>query len=176
MKTSHNRHSHKPQPMRPVERERLAGKITDGRRPSMATLMGGWLKMVDININLKVSGHEKLRDYLASGIGATAGPLLAAFAPWRALQEGKAKVIAAKTDAEVQKIQAATDVEVQRIQAATANGTSQLIAKEQDKARQYVVTPDALEPDGSVRIGFDYAQKAMGIMTFSHMSADQGGA
>ena len=132
--------------------------------------------MVDININLKVSGHEKLRDYLASGIGATAGPLLAAFAPWRALQEGKAKVIAAKADAEVQKIQAATDVEVQRIQAATANGTSQLIAKEQDKARQYVVTPDALEPDGSVRIGFDYAQKAMGIMTFSHMSADQGGA
>lgn len=117
--------------------------------------------MVDININLKVSGHEKLRDYLASGIGATAGPLLAAFAPWRALQEGKAKVIAAKADAEVQKIQVATDVEVQRIQAATANGTSQLIAKEQDKARQYVVTPDALEPDGSVRIGFDDAQRAM---------------
>lgn len=117
--------------------------------------------MVDININLKVSGHEKLRDYLASGIGATAGPLLAAFAPWRALQEGKAKVVAAKADAEVQKIQVATDVEVQRIQAATANGTSQLIAKEQDKARQYVVTPDALEPDGSVRIGFDDAQKAM---------------
>lgn len=39
-KTSLNRHSHKPEPMRTVERERLAGKIADGRRPPMATLMG----------------------------------------------------------------------------------------------------------------------------------------
>ena len=40
-KTSLNRHSHKPQPMRPVERERLAGRIADGRRPPTAMLMGG---------------------------------------------------------------------------------------------------------------------------------------
>lgn len=111
--------------------------------------------MVDININLKVSGHEKLRDYLAS---ATVGPLLA---PWRALQEGKAKVIAAKADAEVQKIQAAKDVEVRQIQAYAANGTSQLIAKEQAEARKYVPTPNALRPDGSVQIGFDEVQNAM---------------
>ena len=39
-KTSLNWHSHKPQPMRAVERKRLAGRIADGRRPPMAMLTG----------------------------------------------------------------------------------------------------------------------------------------
>ena len=105
--------------------------------------------MVDININLTVSGHEKLLDYLASGIGATAGPLLAAFAPWRASQEGKARVITAKVDAEVR-----------QIQATTINSMSQLIAKEQAEAREYVV-PDKLEPDRNVQVGSNDVKNAM---------------
>ena len=40
-KISLNWHSHKLQPMRAVERKRLAGRIADGRRPPTATLMGG---------------------------------------------------------------------------------------------------------------------------------------
>ena len=42
-KTSLNRHSHKPEPMRTVERqaEGLPGEIIDGRQPSMAVRMGG---------------------------------------------------------------------------------------------------------------------------------------
>lgn len=103
--------------------------------------------MVDININLKVSGHEKLVDYVASGIGATAGPL---FATWRASQEAKARVIAARAD-----------VEVWQIQAAAESSTSQLIAKEQAKARKYVATSDELESGGHVRIGSNDVQKAM---------------
>ena len=104
--------------------------------------------MVDINININVNvpGFNKLLDYCASGLGAIAAPLLA---PWRASQEGKARVNAAEASAKVQIIQAAAE-----------NTTSQLIAKEQAKAREYVV-PDALEPDELVPIGPDVVQKAV---------------
>ena len=97
--------------------------------------------MVDININVPaveklVPAVEKLLDYVASGIGATAGPL---FVTWRASQEGKARVIAARADAEVQQIQAAQE-----------GGTPQLIKKAQAEAREYVATSDGLEPDSDV--------------------------
>ena len=60
----------------------------------------------------------KLFDYVASGVGATAGPL---FLPWRALMEGKAKRITARADA----------------------NTIEIIAQAHAKAKQYLVSQDA---------------------------------
>ena len=120
--------------------------------------------MAEFNL-VKVSGGEvkvpaldKLLDYVASGIGATAGPMLA---PWCASREGKAKIITAEADAKVRLTEAATDIKIQQMkQTAAENSTSQLIAKEQAQARKYVV-PDELEPGGHVRIGSNDVQKAM---------------
>ena len=87
------------------------------------------------DITLTVPALDKLLDYLASGVGAIAGPLLA---PWRASQEGKARIITARDEAEVR-----------RIQAETEGSTSQLIAKARAEAREYVAS-DQLESDGGV--------------------------
>ena len=46
---------------------------------------------VDVNINIKVPGLEKLLEYVVSGIGAVASPMLA---PYVARQQAKAKLIA----------------------------------------------------------------------------------
>ena len=89
---------------------------------------------------------DKLLDYVASGVGAIAGPMLA---PWRASREGKTRMIKAETDARIR-----------RIQAAEGSSTSQLIAKEQAEARKYVV-PDKLEPNGTIRIRPDDVRNAM---------------
>ena len=120
--------------------------------------------MAEFNL-VKVSGGEvkvpaldKLLDYVASGIGATAGPMLA---PWCASREGKAKIITAEADAKVRLTEAATDIKIQQMkQIAAENSTSQLIAKEQAQAREYVV-PDELEPGGRVRIESNDVQNAV---------------
>ena len=67
---------------------------------------------------VKISAIEKLLDYLASGIGATAGPL---FRPWQAYMEGHAKRISAQADADALAI----------------------IAQAQVDARQYLLAPGA---------------------------------
>ena len=82
--------------------------------------------MDPINVNLKVPAIEKLIDYAASGVGAIAGPLLA---PWKASKEGKAKLIAAETDAKVRQIQAGAEV-----------STLKIIAEAQSEARAYLPT------------------------------------
>ncbi|MCY4055964.1 MAG: DUF2806 domain-containing protein [Cyanobacteria bacterium MAG CAR4_bin_6] len=97
-------------------------------------------------VKVKVSALDKLLDYVASGVGAIAGPMLA---PWRASREGKARIIRAEIDAKVRQIQTAQE-----------GSTSQLIAKAQAEARESVV-PDKLEPDGSLRIGPSEIQNAM---------------
>ena len=81
--------------------------------------------MADININ--VPGFEKLVDYIASGIGAVAGPMLA---PWKASKEAEAKRITAQAGAETQIIKARAD----------ANAL-QIIADAQSKARQSLDVP-----------------------------------
>ena len=74
----------------------------------------------------KILATEKLLDYLASGIGATAGPL---FRPWQAYMEGHAKRISARADADALAI----------------------IAQAQADARQYLVAPGA-DLQGAVEI------------------------
>ena len=98
--------------------------------------------MVDINITPKVPAVEKLLDYVAIGVGATAGLL---FATWRASEEGEARIIEARADAVVQQILAAQE-----------GGTPQLIKKAQAEAREYLLTSDGLELEGDVVV-----QKAM---------------
>ena len=65
-------------------------------------------------------------DYAAMGIGAVAGPILA---PWKASQEGKARLAAARFDAEVRQIEA------------EARGQSlKIIAEAQEQARRSLET------------------------------------
>ena len=82
-----------------------------------------------VELVLKIPAIEKLLDYAASGIGATAGPLLL---PWRAYMEGHA----------------------QRISAQASTGALPIIAQAQADARQYVVAPDA-DVQGAVEITRD---------------------
>ena len=78
-------------------------------------------------VDLKVPSIEKLLDYLASGIGAIAGPMLA---PWRASKEGQARINAANADEKVRRIEAESDAQA-----------LQIIADAQIQARQSIETP-----------------------------------
>ncbi len=82
-----------------------------------------------VDVNLKVPALEKLIDYLASGVGAIAGPILAL---WKASREGKAKLISAQTGAEKRLIEAESEAQ-----------SLSLIAKAQSEARRYLVLPNA---------------------------------
>ena len=82
-----------------------------------------------VDVNLKVPALEKLIDYLASGVGAIAGPILA---PWKASREGKARLISAQTEAEKRLIEVESEAQ-----------SLPLIAKAQSEARKYLVLPNA---------------------------------
>ena len=79
------------------------------------------------DVNVKIPGLEKLADYVASGIGAVAGPMLA---PWKASKEAEAKRIAAQADADAQITKAKADA-----------SSLQIIADAQAKARQFLDAP-----------------------------------
>ena len=93
-----------------------------------------------VDVNLKVPALEKLIDYTASGIGAVAGPMLA---PWKARKEAKARLIAARAEAD----------------------SGRLIAQAQSAARQFLVESDGasagmLEIDiGSVRQRIEFQEQ-----------------
>ena len=91
------------------------------------------------------SSYLQLKSSLTTWPVVLAQPQAPLFVTWRASQEGKARVIAARADAEVQQIQAAQE-----------GGTPQLIKKAQAEAREYVATSDGLEPGGDIVV-----QKAM---------------
>ncbi len=65
--------------------------------------------MVDVNVNIRIPGVEMLLKYVASGIGAVAGPMPA---PWKARQETESRRISAEgqTDA----LQLITDAQRKR--------------------------------------------------------------
>ena len=77
----------------------------------------------------KVLGIDKLIDYGASGVGAIAGPFLA---PWKASREGKARLTAAKADAQIREIEARSDASALKI-----------IAEAQAEAQAFLLPADA---------------------------------
>lgn len=79
---------------------------------------------MNLDIKVEVRALDKLVDYVASGIGSIAGPILA---PWKARQESRAMSIAADGDAKVLLIQ----------------------AEAQSKAREILVSGDANQVDAS---------------------------
>ena len=81
------------------------------------------------DLKLSVPAIEKLLDYVASGIGAVAGPVLL---PWKAFFEGKAKRIAARSEADA----------------------LQIISEARANARHYLLSPD-VEACGTVEITRD---------------------
>ena len=92
------------------------------------------------DLTIRVPAIEKLIDYVASGIGAVAGPMLA---PRWAGREGRARVVAARADAEVSSIEAESDAKSLRI-----------IANAQTEARQYLL-PSSDHVSGTVEIARD---------------------
>ena len=80
---------------------------------------------MDVNV-LRVLGLEKLLDYVASGVGAIAGPMIA---NWRASQEGKARLTSARIDAEVHRVETESNAHSLKI-----------IAEAQAQARQSIDT------------------------------------
>lgn len=83
----------------------------------------------------KILATDKLLDYLASGIGATAGPL---FRLWQAYMEGHAKRISARADADALAI----------------------IAQAQADARQYLVAPGT-DVQGAVEITHEHLKQVI---------------
>ena len=75
-------------------------------------------------ITVRIPAFEKLLDYVASGMGAVAGPLLS---NWRARNEGRARLTAAHYDADVR-----------RIEAESRSESLGIIAEAQSKARQVI--------------------------------------
>ena len=89
------------------------------------------------DIGTIVPAFGKLLDYAASGVGAIAGPIMA---NWKASREGKAKLTAARLDAEVRLIEAESDAKA-----------SLIIAKAQSEARSFLLPSDA-EVRGTLKI------------------------
>ena len=67
---------------------------------------------MDLDITVKVKALEQLLNYVASGIGSVAGPVLA---PWQAQREAKAKQITAEGEARVLLIQAKAQTEAREL-------------------------------------------------------------
>lgn len=65
-----------------------------------------------MDINVKIPALEKLVDYVASGVGSVAGPMLA---PWKAGKEAEARLIAARGKKEELKLEAEAQAEARRI-------------------------------------------------------------
>ena len=110
---------------------------------------------MDININAKIPAIEKLIDYTASGIGSVAGPLLAR---WRASQEGEAKLLSAKVEAESIKI--ITDAQLKARNSLTPENSS--VVGELDITRTV-----------KQRIKFQEEKRQRNIVSVVQKSADQ---
>lgn len=91
-----------------------------------------------MDVNIGIRAFEKLVDYVASGIGSTAGNL---FAGRIARREVEAKLIEAQGE-----------VQAQRILAEGQATTMQIIAKAQADARSALVSPDA-KVEGELALG-----------------------
>ena len=111
--------------------------------------------MVDININIKISGMEKLIDYCASGIGAIAGPMLA-------------------------KRKAQSEIGVQRIKAQGVVDSIQLITDAQNEARQIFSGSSSsiqgeLEVGAQIqtRIAFQEEKRQRNIQSVVSMAAEE---
>ena len=96
------------------------------------------------DFNIRIPALEKLVDYVASGIGSTAGHL---FAGRIARREVEARLIAVEGE-----------VAAQRILTEGQATTMQVIAKAQAEARSTLVSPDALV-EGQITIGELIAQR-----------------
>ena len=79
------------------------------------------------DITIRIPAIDKLLDYTASGVGAIAGPILA---NWKAVREGRARIAAARADAEVREIEAGSEAKALDI-----------IADAQAKARHHLAAP-----------------------------------
>lgn len=97
-----------------------------------------------MNINLSISGLEKLADYFASGIGSTAGFF---FSRMAARRDAEAKLIAAKGEVQAKK--------------ALAEGqatTMQIVAQAQADARSNLVSPET-EVQGEITLEESITQR-----------------
>lgn len=77
-----------------------------------------------MDINVKIPALEKLVDYVASGVGSVAGPMLA---PWKARKETEARLVAARGKEEELKLEAEAQAEARRILVSPDTGSGRVI-------------------------------------------------
>ena len=77
-----------------------------------------------MDINVKIPALEKLVDYVASGVGSVAGPMLA---PWKARKETEARLVAARGKKEELKLEAEAQAEARRILVSPDTGSGRVI-------------------------------------------------
>lgn len=77
-----------------------------------------------MDINVKIPALEKLVDYVASGVGSVAGPMLA---PWKARKEAEARLVAARGKKEELKLEAEAQAEARRILVSPDTGSGRVI-------------------------------------------------
>lgn len=97
-------------------------------------------------ITIRISAIDKLLDYTASGVGAIAGPMLA---NWKATREGRARITAARADAEVREIEAGSDAR-----------SLEIIANAQAQAKLRLAAPDE-EVRGEIAISREDIAQSM---------------
>ena len=117
-----------------------------------------------MDVTVRVAPIEKLLDYVASGIGSIAGPMLS---PWRAHREAEARRIAAKGDADAKIIRAEGD--------ATALS---VVVEAQQRARQQLMAPGvSLEGELTIaeaveqRVRFQEEKRQGNISAIVHRAA-----
>ncbi len=103
------------------------------RRPRGDALSEGATGVV--NLNVRIPAVELLVKYVASGIGAVAGPMLA---PWKARREAKAKIIETKADADSLKLIAHAQDEARRTLLKPYNEVRGVLEMDPDSIRQRI--------------------------------------
>ena len=98
------------------------------------------------DFTIRIPAIDKLLDYTASGVGAIAGPMLA---NWKATREGRARITAARADAEVREIEAGSE--------ARSLG---IIADAQAQAKHRLAAPDE-EVRGEIAISREDIAQSM---------------
>ena len=88
-----------------------------------------------VDVNLKVPALEKLVDYIASGIGAVAGPMLA---PRKARKEAEARLIESRAEADSLKLIADAQAEARHSLAAPGQAGRGVLEIDQDGIRQRI--------------------------------------
>lgn len=120
---------------------------------------------MDVNITVRVPALEKLVDYVASGIGSVAGPMLVS---WRARRLAQAKKIAALGDIEALQIHAQGHAQILPMIASAQKEARKQLNAEDASFESDVYIPQVIEQ----RIRFQEEKRQKNIASIVEQAAD----